>query len=80
MAEKTAEDIVRLTNARDLQEAHLLKQALEQEGIPCQVVGDYLTEGHGIGFCFAYPELWVFRDDVEKARAILEKYQKDPGE
>ncbi len=80
MTRTPGDEIVRLTTARDLQEAHLWKQALEEEGIRCRVVGDHLTEGFGIGFIFAYPELWVFRGDVENAKAILEKHQIATGE
>ncbi len=79
MTGKPGDEIVRLTTARNLQEAHLWKQALEQEGIRCQVVGDYLTEApEGVHpFC---SELWVFGNDVEKAKAILGKSQQGAGD
>jgi hypothetical protein len=66
--------IVRLASAATLQEAYAWRVLLEQEGIRCQVVGDYLTEGYGVGVPGMYPEVWIHRDDLEKARAILEAH------
>ena len=62
--------------ARSPPEARLWRQALEGQGIPRRVVGDYLG-----GFGVVYPghpgpELWVRRDDAEHAQAILEGMQE----
>jgi hypothetical protein len=68
------DEIVCLATASNPQEAHTWRQALEDEGIRCQVVGDYLDAGVGDipGF---RAELWVHREDVEKARTLLEAHQ-----
>jgi hypothetical protein len=66
------DEIVRLATARDPQEAHWWAQALEAEGIRCQVVGEYLggfgvvPPGHPV------PEVWVHHNDVERARSVLQ--------
>src|SRR5207248_6947028 len=67
------EEIVCLATAGDTPEAHLWRQALEGEGIRCHVVGEYLGSfgvappGHPV------PELWVLRQDAERARQILDR-------
>ena len=40
-------DVVRLAAAANPFQAHIWQQALEQEGIRCQVLGDYLDAGLG---------------------------------
>ena len=67
------DDIVRLATATHPQEAHVWRQALENEGIRCQVVGDYLNAGIG-DVPGMRPEVWVYRDDLERARAILDAH------
>ena len=70
------EEVVRLVAASSPQEAHLWRQALEDEGVRCRVVGEYLggfgivPPGHPV------PELWVHRKDAERASAILEGLQE----
>jgi hypothetical protein len=70
------DEIVRLVTANSPQQAHLWRQALEDEGIRCRVVGEYLggfgivPPGHPV------PELWVHRKDAERASTILEGLQK----
>jgi hypothetical protein len=80
MSDRRREEIVRLVTASSPLEAHLWRQALEDEGIRCQVVGEYLggfgivPPGHPV------PELWVHRDDAERAQAVLEALQnRRPG-
>ena len=55
---------MRLVTAGSPQEAHLWRQALEDEGVRCRVVGEYLG-GFGV-VCPGHPvpELWVRRFDV----------------
>jgi Putative prokaryotic signal transducing protein len=79
MATPSRDDIVQLTTAPNPAEAHLWQQVLEEEGIRAQVVGDYLDAGIGDipGF---RAEVWVHRDDVERARAILQRAKKPEGE
>jgi hypothetical protein len=68
----TASEIVRLASFGTLVEAHACRLALEQEGIRCQVVGDYLTAGYGLGLLpGTYAEVWVRHEDLDRARAIL---------
>jgi hypothetical protein len=64
------DDIVHLANARNPIEANIWRQALEDEGISCTVVGDLLEAGVGdVGSLT--PEVWVHAHDLEKARAFL---------
>jgi hypothetical protein len=68
-------DIVRLARARHPMEAHIWRQALETEGIRCEVVGDYLFAGE-VGTSHDASELWVRRKDYEFAKSILQVYQQ----
>jgi hypothetical protein len=63
--------IVRLSSAGTLQEADAWRLALEQHGVRCKVVGDYLTAGHGVGVAGMCPEVWIHAEDWDKAKAIL---------
>lgn len=69
----TEDDIVRLATAGNPAEAHIWQQALEEEGIKAQVVGDFLDAGIGDipGF---KAEIWVHRNDAERAKTILETH------
>ena len=69
------DDVVRLATASNPPEAHLWQQALADEGIRSQVVGDYLEVGVG-NTPGLRPELWVHRDDAARAEAILREHQK----
>jgi len=70
MSSSSEDEIVCLTTALNPAEAHIWGQALQEEGITCKVVGDYLDAGLGDipGF---RAELWVHRRDVERAQKIL---------
>ena len=78
MSDRHHDEIVRLVMASSPQEAHLWRQALEDQGIRCRVVGEYLggfgvvPPGHPV------PELWVHQEDAERAQAILEGFRKHP--
>ena len=67
------DDIVRLATAGNPLEAHLWRQALEEEGIHARVVGEYLDAGVG-DIPGLRPEVWVHREDLERARAFLEAH------
>jgi hypothetical protein len=69
----SGDDIVCLAKARTPFEAHLWRQALEDEKIRCKVVGDYLDAGVGDVPGFR-PEVWVHRHDFERAKAILDAH------
>jgi hypothetical protein len=70
MSTDTSEDIVRLTTAPNPPTAHLWEQSLAAAGIRSQVVGDYLDAGIG-DIPGVQPEIWVHRDDLDWARAVL---------
>ena len=64
--------------ARSPQEAHLWRQALEDEGIRCRVVGEYLGSFGVVYPGQPVPELWVHKEDAERAQAILGSFKKHP--
>src|SRR4051812_36846783 len=70
MSDRQGDEIVRLVTASDPQEAHFLRQALEDRGIRCRVeyLGDFAVVSPG----YPPPELWVHQQDAERARAIME--------
>ena len=67
-------DLVRLTAAANPFQAHIWQQALEQEGIRCQVLGDYLDAGLGDIPGFS-AEVWVETADLARAEAILREHR-----
>ena len=67
-------DIVRLAAAANPFQAHIWQQALQQEGIRCQVLGDYLDAGIGDIPGFS-AEVWVETADLARAEAILRQHQ-----
>jgi hypothetical protein len=64
------EEVVKLATAVNPQEAYLWKEALAEEGIEAQVVGDMLDVTFG-DMPGVRPELWVHQADAERARAVL---------
>jgi hypothetical protein len=71
------DEVVHLATATNPAEAHLWQQVLQAEGVRSQAVGDYLNAGIGDvpGF---QAEVWVHRQDLERARAILDSYRQAP--
>lgn len=67
-------DVVRLAAAANPFQAHIWQQALEQEGIRCQVLGDYLDAGLGDVPGFS-AEVWVETADLARAEAILRQHR-----
>jgi len=67
-------DLVRLAGAANPFEAHVWRQALEDEGIRCQVLGDYLDAGIG-DVPGMMAEVWVGAADAARAEAILREHQ-----
>ncbi len=67
-------EIARLAEAANPFQAHIWEQALQQEGIRCQVLGDYLDAGigdiPGMG-----AEVWVDAVDLARAEAILDQHR-----
>jgi hypothetical protein len=72
------DDIVRLVTVTNQQEATLLKQALDEEGIQSRVVGDYLDAGIG-DISNLRPEVWVHRNDLDRAQKILSSHEHPPA-
>jgi Putative prokaryotic signal transducing protein len=69
------DEIVRLAIAESVPEAYAWRQALQDEGISCRVVGEYL--GGGIGMVPAGnigPEIWVHQSDEDRAREVLKTW------
>jgi hypothetical protein len=73
-----ADEVVRLATAANPVEAHIWQQALEAEGIRCRVVGDYLDSGFG-DVPGVSPEIWVHREDLGRAEAVLEAHRRGTG-
>ncbi|MFN4259263.1 MAG: DUF2007 domain-containing protein, partial [Gemmataceae bacterium] len=72
MTTEHSDDIVRLAHGLNPTQAHILEQALKEEGIRCKVVGDYLEVGFG-NLSGVSAEVWVHQDDLDKAQAIMAK-------
>jgi hypothetical protein len=77
--EGEAHDLVRLATAVNPFEAHIWQQALQEEGIRCQVLGDYLDAGVG-DIPGIEAEVWVDAADLDRAEAILRQHQDRRGE
>jgi hypothetical protein len=71
---KDQQDLVRLATAANPFQAHIWQQALQAEGIHCQVLGDYLDAGIGDIPGFS-AEVWVEPADLARAEAILREHR-----
>ena len=74
MNSKDPHDVVRLAAAANPFQAHIWQQALQKEGIRCQVLGDYLEAGIGDITGFS-AEVWVETADLARAEAILRQHR-----
>ena len=74
MPSKDQHNLVRLAAAANPVQAHIWQQGLEQEGIRCQVLGDYLDAGLGDIPGFS-AEVWVEAADFARAEAILRRHR-----
>lgn len=72
-------DFVRLATAANPFEAHIWQQALEEEGIRCQVLGDYLDAGIG-DIPGIEAEVWVRAADRDRAEAVLRQHPNRSGD
>ncbi len=72
-------DVVCLSRAPNSAQAHIWEQALRDEGIDARVVGDYLDASFG-GIAGVLPEIWVHRNDMEAAKAVLERIPQEASE
>ncbi len=69
----------RLCRAANLPEAHILRGLLEQSGIESRVFNEHAQSGVGhLPVVDAYPELWVEEQDIARASAIVEAFQRTP--
>jgi hypothetical protein len=66
------DQLVSLTRAPNPGQAHIWENALRDEGIRCQVVGDYLDTGIG-DISGIQPEIWVKRQDMSQAQTVLQR-------
>jgi Putative prokaryotic signal transducing protein len=74
MTSEDQHDLVRLAAAANPFQAHIWQQALQAEGIRCQVLGDYLDAGIG-DIPGMTAEVWVEPADVTRAETILRQHQ-----
>jgi hypothetical protein len=74
-AENAKDDIVRLATAANSLQAHIWEQALQEAGIRCKAVGDFLDAGLG-DIPGVSAEVWVHRDDLARAEEILRQGQE----
>ena len=79
MFTRTTEVVVRLTTAPNPPIAHIWDQALASAGIRSIVVGDYLDAGLG-DVPGMQPEIWVHRDDVQRAEQVLQQLHQSDAE
>ncbi len=68
-------EVVRLAGAANPFQAHIWQQALEQEGIRSEVLGDYLDAGFG-DMPGLSAEVWVDPADLSRAEAFLRQHQE----
>lgn len=74
MHSENQHDIVRLAAAANPFEAHIWQQALQRDGIRCQVLGDYLDAGIG-DIPGIEAEVWVEAADLARAEQILHQHR-----
>lgn len=72
-SERTLDELVELFRARDLCEAHVIRMALEEAGIPAAVEGEFLQGALGdlpVGWTTS-PRVMVQASQLEAARKIV---------
>lgn len=74
-----SDDVVRLAHAVTPAQAHIWQQRLQEEGIECHVVGDYLDAGLG-DIPGMQSEVWVHRGDFARAEEVLRRIQETATE
>lgn len=62
--------------ADNVVEAELLKGLLETHGIACHTGGFFLQGAVGDLAASGFAQLWVSDDDLEAARALLQRYEQ----
>lgn len=73
--------MLKLYDANNLPEAHLLLALLSQAGIEAQILNTYAQGATGeIPFGQAYPEIWLEDEkDKPRAQAIIREYESAPA-
>ncbi len=69
-------EAVSLATASTIQEAHGWRQALDEERVRCQVVGEFLGRANVVPPGTPVPEVWVCRRDLERAKRVLDEYRQ----
>jgi hypothetical protein len=75
MTQDNARNVVRVATAANAAQAHIWAEALEDEGIKCKVVGDYLDAGLG-DIPGVRAELWVHESDAARAADLLAAHEQ----
>jgi hypothetical protein len=73
--EEFLDDVVRLTTGHPA-ELRLLGQTITDAGIHCRLVGGDLDATLG-GMIGAVAELWVHRNDLERAEEVMRQHQEE---
>ena len=63
--------------AKDVTEAHIIRGMLEAYNISAYVGGQYLQGGVGDLATMDFATISVDEEDADKARELLEKYERD---
>jgi hypothetical protein len=79
MPSEDQHELVRLASAANAFQAHIWQQALQEEGIRSEVLGDYLAAGLG-DIQGLSAEVWVETPELTRAQAILRQYQNHSEE
>lgn len=70
--------MLQLFQARDVAEAHLVRAMLREAGVPAVVQGERLGSAVGeVPFFAAFPTVHVNAPDLERARAVLDRLQRE---
>ena len=72
------DEVVRAITTTNYIQAHIWEQALRDAGIRCRVDGDELVTGVGLPGMPA--EIWVHKEDLDRAREILDKLEATHSE
>ncbi len=79
MSAMNEDEVVRAITTTNYVQAHIWEQALRDAGIRCKVVGDELMAGLG-GIPGVPAEIWVHKDDLDRAKAVLEEVKAAPAQ
>jgi hypothetical protein len=66
--------MVKIYNARDITEAHIIRGMLEAHGIEAYVNGYYLQGGVGELAAHDYASVSVLETDVDQAKKLVREY------